>query len=214
MQLGPHRLYHQNVYRWKLMSEFKTKWDSVVLSNSTAIVGVSAKKLGTLLYVIFAEIAFWAMVAEIFYLITNEYKLLQAMENWTLIQPPPLEDQSILGSSTMKHGRFFSKLGRQLSSKALVHTGSCQWTESLSSETGENPVLSSNIKSIRFIVTNNGSGHDVAGLSTKNMKNELEVLIFHVLNLPCLYQVVMTLRYIAPFLLIGQNLVHKTLENC
>ncbi|KAA0041016.1 26S protease regulatory subunit 8 -like protein A [Cucumis melo var. makuwa] len=32
--------------------------------------------------------------------------------------------------------------------------------------------------------------------STKNMKNELGVLIFHVLNLPCLYQVVMTIRYL------------------
>uniref|UniRef100_A0A9I9E5W3 Uncharacterized protein n=1 Tax=Cucumis melo TaxID=3656 RepID=A0A9I9E5W3_CUCME len=30
---------------------------------------------------------------------------------------------------------------------------------------GENPVLRSNIKSIRFIITNNGLGHDVAGLS-------------------------------------------------
>ncbi|KAA0059565.1 cell division control protein 2-like protein [Cucumis melo var. makuwa] len=29
----------------------------------------------------------------------------QYLYHRTLIQPPPLEDQSILGSSTMKHGR-------------------------------------------------------------------------------------------------------------
>uniref|UniRef100_A0A9I9EHF6 Uncharacterized protein n=1 Tax=Cucumis melo TaxID=3656 RepID=A0A9I9EHF6_CUCME len=140
----------------------------------------------------------------------------------TLIQPPPLEDQSILGSSTMKHGRvdyeFFFKIYN-----------------------GENPVLSSNIKSIRsgkfkhidspkqhvggdpcvYSASVNlllqimdrdmmllARGEDVFNSfnkrcllsnfivlwSTKNMKNKLEVLIFHVLNLLCLYQAVMTLR--------------------
>uniref|UniRef100_A0A9I9E507 Uncharacterized protein n=1 Tax=Cucumis melo TaxID=3656 RepID=A0A9I9E507_CUCME len=54
----------------------------------------------------------------------------------TLIQPPPLEDQSILGSSTMKHGRIVLRWNKMLGF-------SCDL----------------------FIVKNNRSGHDVAGLS-------------------------------------------------